>query len=260
MTYLEQVKDKRLNNSQTVAAKAAAAREAANQKALVENLQSIKQATSSVAQRKPEKADPMTIRQQKLLETVREILDTDEQRLITENHQETIEAIGELKEALDSSVNAITTLDKNIDKSLAQVIAALKKLNMSPVINTPAPVVEITEKSIDFTPFQNMIRDALLHRPEIVVSTPEVIEADEVVVVPDRFDLSRYRAQDLRDSGDSLQYIGFINPEGCWYIIENNISNNSMRYVFGSKAYTKHFKNAASWEYRILSEAIDAAS
>lgn len=69
--------------------------------------------------------------------------------------------------------------------------------------------------------------------------------------------LDNFRPHDQRDDGD-MQYFGFVNPEGKWYILENDVKGNSFRYVFGNKNYKSSFRKAASWEYKLLSEAINA--
>ena len=71
------------------------------------------------------------------------------------------------------------------------------------------------------------------------------------------YELDDFRPQDIKDDGDT-QYIGFENPDGKWYIIENDTKSSSMRYVFGVKNYKSSFKKAGTWEYKTLSEAIRA--
>jgi hypothetical protein len=138
---------------------------------------------------------------------------------------------------------------KRVGSDTASIVAAIKSLDISPVIeapvvNVPAPVVH--SPAVDLTGVEQAIERAM---------TPVDVEAS----TPDRCDLSRYRAQDLYESGD-MQYVGFVNPEGNWYIIENDISKNRMRYVFGMSGYARHFRAAATYEYKLLDKAYSATA
>lgn len=67
-------------------------------------------------------------------------------------------------------------------------------------------------------------------------------------------DLDDYFAQDIKEDGET-QYIGFLNPDGAWYIMES--TKNTLRFVFGSGNYSKAFDKAASYSYELLNEAIN---
>lgn len=136
---------------------------------------------------------------------------------------------------------------KRVGKDTDSIVAAIRALDVAPVVqapvvNVPAPVVQVPP--VDLTGVERAIERA---------ATPEDTTA------PDPCDLSRYRAQDLTDNGD-MQYVGFVNPEGNWYIIENDVSKNRMRYVFGKRGYARHFRAAATYEYKLLDKAYSAAS
>lgn len=123
------------------------------------------------------------------------------------------------------------------DKLLADVIQAIKKIDIKPIVNVPRQL----PPQVDFTPLQRTIE--------------QCFKPDESA----RLDLDDYKAQDIKD-GDTVQYVGFLNPQGNWYIIENDIQVNSMRYVFGSGGYAKAFKKAAQYQYKLLDEAINATA
>jgi hypothetical protein len=125
---------------------------------------------------------------------------------------------------------------KELHKELLQ---ALKNIELSPRITVPEPKVTIQEREIDFTPLQETMHQYF--------APPEV----------EKLDLDCYRAQDIDNSVEGYQYVGFVNPDGHWYIIENDVKGNSLRYVFGKKGYAKAFKKASSYQYRLLNEAVD---
>lgn len=127
------------------------------------------------------------------------------------------------------------------------VVTAIKNLKLSPNITVPKPEVQVTVPKIDWEPLQRTIQTAFEAMPR---------ETEEV---NDVYDLSRYRAMDIQDNDDrTIQYIGFVNPEGNWYIIENNVNGNQLRYVFGVDDYGSHFAKASTFQYQLLNGAIDA--
>jgi hypothetical protein len=171
-----------------------------------------------------------------------------------------------LKEMNDKVVSAIKAIETPVipdavkvtnqvdtTKELKEVLQAIKSLKLvveAPIINLPEPKVTVNNQKLDLAPLQATIRQALERQ------APVDQDGDGI---PDRFDLSRYIAQDMKD-GEETQYVGFVNPEGHWYIVENDVKGNKMRYVFGSSGYSKHFKQASSYKYMILDKAINAAS
>ena len=151
--------------------------------------------------------------------------------------KEVLGGVKALKQAID-----ITRSAANSDSS--EIIAALKALKLSTVVNVPdqkAPTVTVRERAIDFGPVIAAIRET---------RTDDEVSATSA-------DLDCYRAQDITDSGNT-QYIGFVNPSGDWYIIENDITGNKMRYVFGSGNYAQAFSQAPQWDYKLLNEAYSA--
>lgn len=152
-----------------------------------------------------------------------------------------IKKVGEAIKGLSGSVFQST---QSSEKQTKEIISAIRGLDMSPNITVPTPKVTVESNKIDFTALENAISNL---KTEVVFPEPII----------DRFDLSRYRAQDIKETEDK-QYVGFVNPEGCWYIIENDLRANRMRYVFGESGYSKHFAQASTWKYQILDKAINA--
>lgn len=120
-----------------------------------------------------------------------------------------------------------------------------------------------TDKSRDLIPYMQEITQAVRSkRLETTVNVPEtdfdpVVKAIKGQKLPKNDPLSFYKAQDINNNDPNLQYVGFVNPEGGWYIIEN--SGDAIRYVFGKTGYAQAFKDATKLNYRLYSEAIREA-
>lgn len=162
--------------------------------------------------------------------------DMDKQELSSLKALQT--GLQELKQAV------INSKDDNSD-----IVAAIKALKLdvaAPVVNVPQAKVTVQSSPVDLKPLQATLEQYFTHEA--------ATETDS-----DAPDLDCYRAQDIIDL-DDVQYIGFQNPDGNWYIIENDIKGNKMRYVFGSKNYATAFKKAASYQYQLLDKAINATA
>lgn len=122
---------------------------------------------------------------------------------------------------------------------LQSIKQALDSMDIQPVVNVAAPKVSVTAPELDLKPLQ--------------ATLDKYFAKDDDTQI----DLDCYRPQDLKNDGDT-QYIGFVNPDGEWYIIENLTKQNSLRYLFGDSDYTKAFDDAASHEYMLLNEAVNA--
>ena len=62
------------------------------------------------------------------------------------------------------------------------------------------------------------------------------------------FDVQKYRFSDMDVSGDPL-YVGYVDPDGAWYIMEFNNASGTARYVKGSSGYTTAWTNRAAQTY-----------
>jgi len=61
-------------------------------------------------------------------------------------------------------------------------------------------------------------------------------------------ELQKYRFSDMDVSGDPL-YVGYVDPDGAWYIMEFNNASGTARYVKGSSGYTTAWTNRAAQTY-----------
>ena len=149
--------------------------------------------------------------------------------------RQVVEAIS----SLGTIVEALSTLkvesDSEVKETLRTIATNLGNLDIRPVVNVPKAQVTVQEREIDFDPLIN----ALNKEP-----TKET----------DDDPLAGYKAQDINNDDPNIQYVGFVNAQGNWYIIQND--DSSLRYKFGVKGYTKAFKDCAKLSYKLYSEAI----
>lgn len=60
--------------------------------------------------------------------------------------------------------------------------------------------------------------------------------------------LAGYMISDI-DDGSNPKYYGFIDRDSNWYILEENTTNKTYRYVKGVSGYTTNWTNRASLTY-----------
>lgn len=228
--YIERMKDKRSAASLSV-------KEAAEQAAMLAEMKKMQMMTALAAGNN--KPTVILTDQTDLGDKMKDLADVIEQSILsTDTTDVNAKQLTELK----NIVVAIRSMPTpHFDTSA--IVAAIKAQNLSTVVNVP----DLPAPQVDLSSIENTMRE-LWERPDVLET-----ESHEEV------DLDCYRAQDLTD-GDDVQYVGFVNPDGKWYIIENKIKENTMRYVFGSSGYASAFKRAATFEYNLLNEAIHATS
>lgn len=137
----------------------------------------------------------------------------------------------------EQKTNMTVTNFSELQKDLKAVSDAIKKIPapiVEPKINVPAPVVNIPE--VDFTPVTDAIKEA--------ATQEEKVEYKDFI------------AQDI-DSQDVMQYVGLIHPDGYWGLIENDLENDSMRFVFGKGDYSKAWEDRVGKSYKLLDEALN---
>lgn len=162
-----------------------------------------------------------------------------------------ISILNDIKLQIDKLANVVVLDPETYKKTQAELMKTLKGLDMKPVVNLPAPIVNVPETVVNVKE-QKLDLDSLQSTLQDYLDKPNESENETI-------DLNCYKAQDITDSG-KFQYIGFVNTEGSWFIIENNVRGNTLRYVFGNENYAEAFSDAATYEYRLLNEAIDAIS
>jgi len=75
-----------------------------------------------------------------------------------------------------------------------------------------------------------------------------LVDMNGVEVYKDNAHLDRYKVTDMDTSG-ATQYFGYTDIIGAWYLMENNTTTNTFRYVSGDSAYPTAWTNRASQTY-----------
>lgn len=174
-----------------------------------------------------------------LAQEIRSLLTSLETAGAKQLDKKVVEAIARLDKIVNSISTVKVTSDQDIKTALLYMAEAIRQIDVKPVINLPPPKVELKEREIDFQP---IIEQLGKHKPSKALLT-----------------LSDYKAQDMNELDPNIQYIGFVNPAGRWYIIENNTLDNTLRYKFGRSGYPTAWKKPQSLNYKLLNEAVREA-
>lgn len=149
-----------------------------------------------------------------------------------------VAAINDVASAIHDLELTVETYITALDRQTVQIVAAIKKIELSPKITVSPAAVHATS-SVDLKPIEKALK-------ELKGGTKKA------------FSLNDYRAHDLDDAPDGTQYIGYIALDGSWYIIQSNDNSNSMRYFFGASDYSRGWEDRYSHDYTTLSEAVNA--
>jgi hypothetical protein len=171
---------------------------------------------------------------------------TKHSKLLSEASQTDQQLVKNLIAEVRASVTTLRPKDQDnsdVVKAVNKLSVVVGKLNLNPDVTVKAPAVTV-HNQVDMKPLELAIQSIKI--PEI--EFPEMKHSM----------LDDYRAQDIIDDKDK-QYVGFLNPHGAWYIIENDIKGNKLRYVFGAADYEKAFKSASNYQYELLDKALNAA-
>lgn len=159
---------------------------------------------------------------------------------------EVTSTFGNLVTKLETIAKSLNDTKVKVDSEVTSAVQALRtsidNLDINPVINLPAPNVTVESSKLDLKPLEKVLKD--------ISKTPESKE---------EFSLECYMAQDLVGD-DVFQYIGMVNPEGNWCIIENDINGGSLRFALGEKNYKTAWKNHNGHSFKLLNEAVNAVS
>lgn len=175
------------------------------------------------------------------------LADTVKQLDSGENDTAQLAQLKALTTALNTFIKSEADDDVTERKASADLLKAIKAIKLSPVVNVPAPNVTVSPSKLDLKPLQDTLVNLL--------SKQEDQEEPS-----NQFDLDDYKAQDIDNSVKDYQYIGFLNAAGNWYIIENDVKGNKLRFVFGTDNYSDAFARSPEFQYLLLNEAIDAIS
>lgn len=166
----------------------------------------------------------------------------------------------------DTIVKGLDNVDpkqfKNVADSVKELSAQLKslpnaldKLNAKDTQEMMDCMRGIQEaiNSKDFSPNIDVKSPSIpqINVAPIVKAIENLKEEKEVEI-----DLDDYRGIIIDDESDTMQYIGFMNPKGEWYIICNDIGDNKMTYVFGKTNFNGAWDSHVSLNYKMLDAAV----
>jgi len=65
-----------------------------------------------------------------------------------------------------------------------------------------------------------------------------------------------YKVSDEADNGSdaNIKYIGYVNRDGEWYILERNLTNRTYRFIAGASNYTAGWAGREAYTYERYDE------
>lgn len=124
---------------------------------------------------------------------------------------------------------AVNNLNE-LKPQLEAITATLEKLKLDPTIDVKAPKIDLSGI-------------------ESAIASLKVEPVKEV-------ELSDYMAVVIDDDSEYMQYVGFINPDGEWYILYYDIEKNLFLFNFGIDNFSKSWQNHMNIGYSQLDKAI----
>lgn len=158
------------------------------------------------------------------------------------------EGLSELSQQLKKTVDQLGVVAKNLtqtkikvdlplQKTIDGLTNSIKAIDFKPTVNVPPATVKVSSPKVDTSGLESVMQQYL---------------SDENKEI----DLDDYRAQDLDEMELGVQYVGFVNPKGAWYIVKNVEENNTLRYAFGNDSYSAFWPQASKLDYTLLNEAL----
>lgn len=172
-------------------------------------------------------------------ERIRNVLSTLDGGVIKIDESFT-KAVDNLQSVVEKVKTVKVESDKDVSKQVVKLTKAVEALNVQPIVNVPEPVVNVDVPKIDTKPLEKVFQEFL--------DAPK----EEALM------LSNFIGQDIDNDADVMQYVGMLNPNGDWYIIENTYEPSQLRYVFGRGKYKKAWENHVNLDYRRIDEAYNA--
>lgn len=144
------------------------------------------------------------------------------------------EQIAKLPTEYPEAPEAVETVAVNnlneLKPQLEAITATLEKLKLDPKIDVKVPKTDLSGI-------------------ESAIASLKVEPVKEV-------ELSDYMAVVIDDDSEYMQYVGFINPDGEWYILYYDIEKNLFLFNFGIDNFNKSWQNHMNINYSQLDKAI----
>lgn len=181
-----------------------------------------------------------------------------------ESHYEEAHESHETLEEMAGSLETIADILKRQPKppKAADFPKPLKTVSVDNLPNLAEAISPIVEaiNSKDYKPtFSPVIKT---ETPIVNVEAPDLTRLEELLTKEEatEIELEDFKAQDLDNASDSLQYVGLQDSKGNWQLIEFDVERNSMRYRFGTGNYEVAWEKRVSSVYNYLAEAYRAFS
>ncbi len=163
---------------------------------------------------------------QDILEFKQTIIDLQKnvELILTEREATAINRSSEQFKELQSALNSLeNNLKQGIDvNNFKDVIDAVNAIKFNPIINVPTPIANVENKIL--------VQD---WRKEYMFSDS--------------------------DKSESTTYVGFVNPNGGWYIerVTKSKTSDKARFVFGKSDYISNWGKRLKLDYKYLFEVFN---
>jgi hypothetical protein len=171
-----------------------------------------------------------------------------------------------------------------ISKELLNLQKEIKKLELSPEINVspstlpeiniPAPIVKVDKEKIDYKKLEKLIPNFDWDKLEKIISenTPDIIssgggggkyafkdtegnrgqaltDSTGKIYIANNGQTTDYEVSDSDEADDNNKYYGFTKADGGWYILFQDVTAGTYRYIKGDENYINAWSNRDSLVY-----------
>ncbi len=197
------------------------------------------------------------------------------------NHPAVSAQVSQLENLNELNANILSALkDDQTPEKLDAAIQAIqaikleeKETDLSPVTtelrNLLTSIVALRNDTIANSPkrLEALVTELITAVKALKLNVPKEFKLEEMqmrmlshgsggsgVAVVGGNDLEKYKVSDIDDDA-SPNYYGFIEKSGAWYILKEDTSAKTYRYVGGRSAYTTNWTNRASLTYTYFNAA-----
>lgn len=185
-------------------------------------------------------------------------------------------SVDNLPESIKAAdIAEVTKAVKGLEKALkpvkqdnSDVVAAIKGLQLNPTYKpeikvAPTPVtVKAPEVKVDAPDLSPITKAIEANKPAPVDNAPlikaikdvsqQIIKKPTPVANTPTDPLIYYLPADI-DDASSVQYYGYTDNKGAWYVrqYDTSVAPKTIRFAFGQSAYTTNWTNRANLTYKV---------
>jgi hypothetical protein len=139
----------------------------------------------------------------------------------------------------ETDLSGLETAITSVNNKLNDVLKAIQAIKVAPRVDVPAPVVNVPKT--DLAPIKTGLASVYDAIKEQGHNTSPHIDTDPLI---------QYLPADIDDSS-SVEYFGYIERTGTWYIrrFDTSVSPKTFRFAFGASNYATNWTNRASLTY-----------